>query len=486
MSEYNTVNLSAAKIAVTDLLTAANITAAKVGCTGTLTCTNLYVQGTLDLIQGNLGVSGFVDAKVDYVPISTSDNLLKDNLLTGFAASINEKAGLSGGDTANQVVVGSTFMFNGQLLSGNAFTGEDAPTQLFGLAGSTGLYVSENSYYRNLSSTKLLGALVTAKAFEEGIVDIDDPVYKYLGGLTGPAGELPPAGNGWLAKENCKVLTWTSYGETGYGLTGGITTSTGGDLLYESLSGVFSSINGDTTSPFYGTIPKAGDTGMWGLAPCDTNITVRHLLSMSAGLVVDNFYGGGLLFPSLFHNPKITHTKLQKGYYESGVGATGYIGGWGTPYICGGTGALPTSDNIYFNSINSLSLTHPAVGVTGTILMYQPGTESYYGNEYDALGPVLHYAIKQKNADAQTYAGTTFAYVYSTFGPTSAEFAGVSTVLLSKGVWSSAALELGSTALIGAIVGATFSISSLVVDDIVDYICVFWSWSSYCNFTCTC
>ena len=359
-------------------------------------------------------------------------------------------------------------MLNGQLLSGNALSNEDAPTQLFGLAGSTGLYVSENSYYRNLSSTKLLGALVTAKAFEEGILDIDDPVHKYIGGLTGPAGELPPSGNGWLAKENCKVLTWTPYGETGYDITGGITVSAGLDKLYDYLSQLFQGINAD--GAFAGTIPKAGDTGMWGLAPCDTNITVRHLLSMSAGLVVDNFYGGGLLLPSLFHNPKITHTKYMKGIVEHLGNTNGYLGAWGLPYICGGTGAIPTSDDVAFNTLNSLTLTYGYLGVTGTILMYQPGTESYYGNEYEVLGPVLHHAIKEKNVEAQGYAGTTFAYVVTTYGVTSAAGAAVSGVLLGKGVWSSAALELGSTALIGAIIGASFSISGFVVDDIVDYI----------------
>jgi hypothetical protein len=309
---------------------------------------------------------------------------------------------------------------------------------------------------------KCVGGLIAAKVFEERIVDIDDPLYLYLG-ETGTTGA--PGGNGWWAKENCQVITFTPD-----------------PMGTESSYDVYSAVLGP------------GITGTWGLTGCDYDITLRHCLQFTAGLPYQFFNVGIGFLSQVAYNPKNNRTICRNGYNMTGVTGTyrywadgvafnpefsNGVTGW---EALGNTGSL--LDYAYKSIRNSLwSYTlgdQGPSGITGTVLTNQPGYAAEYGNGIDIFCVAIHKAIQQKNTTAFGYFSIAASLNFT--GPT-----GQSLIVLAcdTAVFTKSTMAQGITNITGELAGpyfgagggtagvaAMYSVfySSLVVNDVIDYL----------------
>ena len=431
------------------------------GVTGTLEIGGLLTaNGDLvvkddQVVWGVLGVTGYTDSLISHVPTSTVDSAVKLTLANSVLASANI---LQPGQTGIETVLPNFAIF-----SGNAFTGEEN-YQSAGITADGGTAApTEEQYHRMASMGKCVAGLVAAKAFEERIVDIDDPVYMYLG-ETGSSGA--PGGNGWWAKENCQVLTWTPD-------------PMGTDSQYDLLELVLN---------------PPGATGTWGLTACNHDITLRNCLQMTVGLPYQFFNCGPAFLSQPYYNPKVNRTLFNYGYNTTGVtgtyrysadafalnpefanGVTGFI-------ALGGTGAV--LDYSYENMRNTLWAytlgDQGPSGITGTLLTNQPGTVCEYGQGNDLFCIALNSAIKQKNLTAIQYYSVAATLNFT--GATATALIGLAS---DTAVFTKSAMALGITTIKGALEGAYFGAGggatglgvmlsyfyvNLVVNDVIDYI----------------
>jgi CubicO group peptidase (beta-lactamase class C family)/cytoskeletal protein CcmA (bactofilin family) len=419
---------------------------------GTVTANgDLVVQGN-EVVWGTLGVTGYTDSLVSHVPTSVIDSALKLSLASGVLSQTNT---LSPGQTGTEFVLP-----NFAIVSGNAFTGEEY-YQSAGITESGGTAApTQEEYHRMASMGKCVAGLIAAKAFEERIVDIDDPVYMYLG-ETGSSGS--PGGNGWWAKENCQVLTWTPD-------------PLGTDNQYDMMA--------------YGI--GAGATGTWGLTGCEYDMTLRNCLQMTVGLPYQFFNCGAAFLSQPAYNPKVNRTLFNYGYNTTGVtgtyrysadsvilnpefsqGVTGFI-------ALGGTGAI--LDYEYENMRNTLWAytlgDQGPSGITGTLLTNQPGSVCEYGQGNDLFCIALHKAIQQKNTTAFGYYSVAASLSFT--GATAEALIGLAS---DTAVFSKASMALGITTLTVALAGAYLGAGgggagiaamlgvfvTLIINDVIDY-----------------
>ena len=295
-------------------------------------------------------------------------------------------------------------------------------TKVYGTQ-SNGTPVPANPYIRIASETKVLGTMVAAKLLEDGYFTVDSNVDSFLGNaadaiydaslnrLTRPwliqnrswidasgniyAGAvsvpnvLPPrvynAGN-----PDCAYFNYSSTGALisgstldASGATAVTTLSTSTRYGYGPIVNFYNAVNGTSFGP---SNPLTG-------ANAPVQMTIRHLLSMTAGLDYDFWniinFAGALQF--LGSNQAIQ--RIRK---------VGYI----VPTTVIGTGQLgPITSSTVPTPVDQTSYTlDNSLGALSTVpLCNFPGTYCEYCTSYDIIGFFMDQIIKQTPALLSTY-----------------------------------------------------------------------------------